>query len=145
MTNSDLIDDDISPSEIDFAREASRLLRAWIPLVRKLPELVNKDDRKRVVPALVLWYTHAAEEEEYSADTPVEGLDALIDELAEAVVPIDAHAELAQARWAIRVAEELVRWRRCLRRSGEGSREMADVTDRLELAIDGARRQMAAM
>jgi hypothetical protein len=86
----------------------------------------------------------ASEDEAYSADPPIEGLDALIDELAEAAVPIDMHAELARARWAVRVAEELVRWRRSLVESGDGSRETADATNRLELAIEGARRQVGS-
>jgi len=118
------------------------LLRRWAFLVRKIPELLDKDDRKRAVPSLVLWYEQVSEDEGYSVDPPIEGLDVLIDELAEAAVPIETHVELAQARWAIRVAEELVRWRRCRGRSGEDSRATADTTDRLELAIEGACRQM---
>ncbi len=141
MTSSELTNNQ-PQSEIDFADEAARLLRDWSALVRRLPQLVSTDDRKRAIAALVSWYADASEDEAYSADPPIEGLDALIDELAEAAVPVDIHAELAQARWAVRVAEELVRWRSSLYESGEGTRETADATNRLELAIEGACRQV---
>lgn len=118
------------------------MLRDWSAQVSELPQLLNTDERKRAAGALVRWYERASEDEEYSADPPIEGLDALIDELAEAAVPIDAHIELAQAQWAVRVAEELVRWRSSLVESGDGTREMADATNRLELAVEVARRQI---
>jgi hypothetical protein len=142
MTSSELINNIRPQSEIDFAGEAARLLRDWSALVRRLPELLSTDDRKRAVGALVSWYVDVSEDEACSADPPIEGLDALIDELAEAAVSVEIHAEIAQARWAVRVAEELVRWRSSLCESGEGTRETADATSRLELAIEGARRQV---
>jgi hypothetical protein len=142
MTSGELINNGQAQSEIDFDGEAARLLRDWSALVRSLPQLLSTDDRKRAVGALVSWYAEVSEDEAYSADPPIEGLDALIDELAEAAVPMYTHAELAQVRWAVRVAEELVRWRSSLVESGEGTRETADATNRLELAIEGARRQV---
>ncbi len=142
MVSSELINNNQPQSEIDFAGEAARLLRDWSALVRRLPQLISTDDRKQAVGTLVSWYADVSEDEANSADPPLEGLDALIDELAEAAVPVEIHAELAQARWAVRVAEELVRWRSSLYESGEGTRETADATNRLELAIEGARRQL---
>jgi hypothetical protein len=142
MTSSELIHNNQPQSEIDFAAEAASLLRDWSALVRRLPQLLGTIDRKRAVGALVSWYADVSEDDAYSADPPIEGLDVLIDELAEAAVPIEIHAELAQARWAVRVAEELVRWRSSLVESGEGTRETADATSRLELAIEGTRRQV---
>jgi hypothetical protein len=142
MTCNELINDSQPQSEIDFVGEAARLLRDWSALVRRLPQLLSVDDRKRAVAALVRWYADVCEDDAYSVHPPIEGLDALVDELAEAAVPVQIHAELAQARWAVRVAEELVRWRSSLYESGEGTRETADATNRLELAIEGARRQV---
>jgi hypothetical protein len=144
MTSRELINNSKVQSEIDFAGEAVQLLRDWSAQVRDLPQLLSTDPRKRAAGALVRWYEEASEDEAYSADPPIEGLDALIDELAEAAVPMDTHAELAQARWAVRVAEELVRLRSSLVESGDGARETADATNRLELAIEGARRQMGS-
>jgi hypothetical protein len=142
MTSNEIIHHNQSQHDIDFAREAARLLGDWSALVQSLPQLISTHVRKRGVSALVEWYERASEEEEYSADPPIEGLDALIDELVEAAVPVEIHAELARARWAVRVAEELVRWRRSLVECGDGTCETADATSRLELAIEGARRQL---
>jgi hypothetical protein len=139
---SELINNSQPQPEIDFAGEAVRLLRDWSASVRDLPELLSTEDRNQAARVLVRWYVDVFEDEAYSADPPIEGLDALIDELAEAAVPIDTHAELAQVRWAVRVAEELVRWRSSLVESGEGARDTADATNRLELAIEGARHQV---
>jgi hypothetical protein len=140
---SELINNSQPQPEIDFAGEAVRLLRDWSVPVRDLPQLLSTEDRNQAARVLVRWYVDVFEDEAYSADPPIEGLDALIDELAEAAVPVDTHAELAQVRWAVRVAEELVRWRSSVVESGEGTRERADATNRLELAIEGALRQVA--
>ena len=142
MTNRELIDSQ-SPSEIDVDDEAVTFLRDWFPLVRVLPQVLITDERNRAVCVLVAWYERVYEQEEYSGQPPLEGLDALVDELTHVIVPPDVHAELARARWAIGVAEELVRWRSCFRRSGEGSPPTGPATDRLELAIEGGRRQLA--
>jgi hypothetical protein len=142
MTSRELVNDSQVQPEIDFAGEAAQLLRDWNALVQSLPQLISRDGRKRAIGSLVRWYERASQDDAYSADPPIEGLDALIDELAEAAVPVEIHAGLAQARWAVWVAEELVRLRRSFVGSGDGTRETADAASRLELAIEGARRQV---
>jgi hypothetical protein len=143
MTSDNLIDTDRLPPEIDFAADAANLLRSWQQLVRALLELIGTDDRKCALWGIVSWYERVFECESYAAEPPIEGLDILIDELVHVNVSFEMHAELARARWAIRVAEELVKWRSCLRTSGAGPPSTGPATDRLELAIEGARRQIA--
>jgi hypothetical protein len=82
------------------------------------------------------------EHEDYALDPPIEGLDTLIDELPSVSVPYNVHVELARGRWAIRVAEELVKWRQCLRTAGTGSLPTGPETTRLEFSIEAARRQI---
>ena len=64
---------------------------------------------------------------------------ALVEELALAAQPIDSLRALADARWAIRVGEELVSWRQCCS-FGQGSSPLGSATNRLELALEEARR-----
>lgn len=128
--------------EIDVGADAVELLRSWHGLVHRLPHLIDIEERRRTTWGLVAWYERVFDDDDYAVDPPIEGLDVLIDELALASVPHDVHAELAQARWAIRVAEELVKWRDCLRRAGLGTSPTGPATDRLELAIEEARRHM---
>jgi len=141
MTVEDLNHERTSPAEIDFGALAARALRSWADLVRATPHLVGDDARTRALWGLVAWYERVFECDDYSVNPPIEGLDVLIDELARASVPYEVHAELARARWAVRVAEELVRWRHCLRADGPGSVPTGPATDRLELAQE-ARRQI---
>ena len=126
---------------VDIDTDAISFLRAWLPLVRELPHLIRRQER---VWDLLAWYEHVVEHEDYEADPPVEGLDALIDELAVPCVPYDVHAELARARWAIRVAEELVRWRHFLHSAGPDSPHTTLAIDRLDLATQEARGQIEA-
>jgi len=142
MTSSDLIVDSGSVPEIDVADMATRLLRDWCKYVRRLPQLMSTVERKRAVRDLVVWYEQVYEQKEFAIDAPIQGLDALVDELSHVAVPLDVHAALARGRWAIRVAEELVKWWSCLHIYGECTPPTGRATDRLELAIEGARRQL---
>lgn len=131
-------------TEIDIDEEATVLLSRWLPIVGALPHLIGAKERETVLRALVAWYERVLATEDYDADPPIEGLDALVDELATVAVAPNDHAELAKGRWAIRVAEELVAWRRCLRDDGAESVPTGPATDRLELAIVGAQRHIAS-
>lgn len=123
----------------DLEGAASVELRAWHHVVRALPHLVGVEDRRTPMRGLVAWYGRVVECDDFATDPPMEGLDALVDELALVTVPFDVHAELARARWAIRVAEELVRWRRL----ADGDSESTKCTaDRLQRAIEEARTHM---
>jgi hypothetical protein len=132
-------------TEIDIDKDASVLLGRWLPIVRAMPKLMGATQHKAAVRALIAWYEHVHSADDYCADPPIEGLDALVDELVDISVPPNDHAELANGRWAVRVAEELVLWRRCLRDDGPESVPIGPATDRLELAISGARRHIAGL
>lgn len=128
--------------EIDPEVEAVSSLRSWHHIVRALPHLVSADGRDGPIRELVAWNERIIADEKCGDGPPIEGLDVLVDDLALVTVPLDVHAELARARWAIRVAEELVQWRRCLRTEGPGSAALARATGRLEDVIEEARQQM---
>jgi hypothetical protein len=125
--------------EIDVDRNASMLICAWRPFVGRLPLLIVGDGRKDAVMALVDWYEHVYQEEGFAAAPPLEGLDALVDHLASTPVDQGVWVELAKARWAVRVAEELASWRRVMSSSGPGP---VSATDRLEEAMHEAGRQI---
>jgi hypothetical protein len=129
--------------DIDIDEEASDLLRCWLPFVRALPQLIGAEQHEAAVRELVAWYQHVSAASDYCGDPPIEGLDALVDELVHVSVPPDEHTELAKGRWAISVAEELASWRRYLRDDDEADLlPTRQATDRLELAIAGARRNI---
>jgi hypothetical protein len=130
-------------AEIDIDEGTSALLGRWLPVVRALPQLIGAEEHMAAVRELVAWYERVFAARDYCADPPIQGLDALVDELAIVAVPPRDHAELAKGRWAIRVAEELVVWRRCLRDDGAKPVAYATATDRLERAIGAARRHIA--
>ncbi len=142
MTCHDLFNDDEPTLDGDLADEAAILLRGWFPAVRILPALITQTDRREAAWGLVVWYQRVFEDPDYAANPPIEGLDALIDELSYFVVASEVHIGLARARWAIRVAEELVDWRKGSDDTGGGG-SMNHATDRLEVAIEGARRQLS--
>jgi hypothetical protein len=132
-------------TEIDFDEEATVLLGRWLPIVGSMPQLIGAEQYGAAVRELVAWYEHVVSAADCCADPPIQGLDALVDELVHVSVPPDDHAELAKCRWAIRVAEELVSWRRCLREDGAESVPSGPATDRLELSIVGARRHITGL
>lgn len=117
-------------------------LRSWASIVSRLPDLIVSEGRRPSVRDLVTWYERVFGEEDYRVDPPIDGLDALTDELAVPSVPYDVHVELARARWAIRVAEQLVRWRICVSHAGQRPSATAVANDRLERAAQEARRQI---
>ncbi len=133
--------------EIDLDEQARSLLRSWHFVVRALPHLVSSSRAAMSVRGLVAWYETVVEIPGFSEEPPLEGLegleglDSLIGELVCSDVPPKVHRELARARRAVGVAEELVRWRKCLRTFGEGSFPTGPATDRLELALEEARRR----
>jgi hypothetical protein len=127
--------------EIDPETEAVSNLRTWHPIVRALPHLISGENRDGPIRELVAWNERVIGDENCGDDPPIEGLDVLVDELALVTVPLDVHAELARARWAVRVAEELVQWRRCLRTEGQGTAALAQATGRLERVVEEARQQ----
>ena len=127
------------PYEVDPEVEATSKLRAWQHLVCALPHLISTDANSETVRELVAWYERVVENDDEAVDPPIEGLDALVDELTLVSVPHNVHVELARARWAIRVAEELVQWRRCLHTEGAGSFALAQAAGRLEGATEAGR------
>lgn len=130
-------------TDIDIDEEACVLLSCWLPIVGALPELIGAKEHVAAIRELVTWYERVFTARDCYAAPPIHGLDALVDELAIVAVAPNDHAELAKGRWAIRVAEELVSWRRCLRDDSAESVPSATATDRLELAIAAARRHIA--
>ena len=136
------LDNHASPNEIDPEAEALAHLLVWEHVVFALPHLITKQDSEGPIRELVGWYDRVVKNGTFVDEPPIEGLDILIDELALVSMPFDVHAELARARWAIRVAEELVQWRTCLSTAGQGSPGLADATNRLERVVEDARNQM---
>jgi hypothetical protein len=132
-------------AEIDIDEEATVLLNRWLPIVAAMPRLIGARQHEAAVRELVGWYEHVFSADNYCADPPTEGLDALVDELVHVSVAPNDHAELANGRWAVRVAEELVLWRRCPRGDGPESVPTGPAIDRLVLAIAGARRHIAGL
>ena len=131
-----------SPGEIDPEAEAVSNLRTWYHVILALPHLASAEGRDEPMRELVAWYVRAVEDANCADGPPIDALDVLIDELASVNVPFDVHSELARARWAIRVAEELVQWRGCLRTDGPGSAPLAEATTRLEQTIEEAASQI---
>ncbi len=131
-------------AEIDIDAKATAALRSWRFLVRALPHLVGGKERRMALLALTYWYGRICRDEDCCESPPIEGLDALIDELALVSVPYNVHAELARARWAVRVAEELVSWRQVLDTSGSGSKPLARATEQLEAILGKAHQHIAA-
>jgi hypothetical protein len=130
-------------AEIDIDEEASTLLGRWFPLVGALPKLIGAKQHKAAVRELIAWYEHVLADDGYCADPPIQGLDALVDELVHVSVSPGEYAELAKGRSAIRVAEELASWRRCFRDHEASSVPIECAADRLAQAIIGARSHFA--
>jgi hypothetical protein len=128
--------------EIDIAAEANEALRTWHRQVREALVILDTPQYSDAIRGLVAWYERVFFDAEFVEPPPIEGLDAVVDELARAAQPLDSLRALAHARWAIRVGEELVSWRQCLRSFGLGSSPLGSATNRLELALEQARRQL---
>lgn len=127
------------PQEIDIAAEAADALRVWLRQVREALVILDTPKNSNAIRGLVAWYERVFFDAKLLEPPPIEGLDAVVDELALAAQPIDALRALADARWAIRVGEELVNWRQCLLSFGPGSSPLGSATNRLELALEEAR------
>jgi len=128
--------------EIDIAEDAADALRAWQRQVRDALIVLDTAKYSEAIRGLCAWYERVFFDGEYAEAPPRAGLDAIVDELALAAQPYDILRALARAHWAIRVAEELSNWRQCLRSSGPESSPLGLATNRLELALDEARRQL---
>jgi hypothetical protein len=128
--------------EIDVAEDAADALRGWHRQVREVLVVLDAPKRSEAIRGLAAWYERVCLDGDYTEAPPREGLDIVVDELALAAQPYDILRALARAHWAIRVAEELSNWRQCLRSSGPGSSPLGLATNRLELALDEARRQL---
>jgi hypothetical protein len=98
-------------------------------------------DHARQVEALVGWHKRVSSDAEFADPPPVGGLDALVDALTGATSD-EAFRWLGLARWAVRVAEELVRVRACSV-SGAPPATARVALSRLELALITAQRQLA--
>ncbi len=131
-------------SEPGVAEEATALLGRWLPIVGAMPQLVGTKQHEAAIRRLVAWYERVFQVADYCADPPIDGLDALVDELVHVSVPADDHAELAKGRWAVRVAEELAFWRRCSRDDGSEPVRGGPARGRLDLAIVEARRHISS-
>ncbi len=131
--------DDQASSESALARSALESLQSWKATVRNIPRWAHQTRRLTALIGIVRWYEQVCDQPDYAEGPSLDGLDALTDELTEARSH-DGSGRLARARWAVRVAEELVNWRAS--RSVPGPPAASRIADsRLELAVTGARRQ----
>ena len=132
-----------APSSDELFREATAALESWRPTVVAVPRWTRTSNRAEPLGDLVSWYERICRDRDYRDPPPVEGLDALVDELASA--PSDgARDHLGLARWAIRVAEELAYWR-TKSRHGADLAPARVAKSRLELALKGASRHAASV
>jgi hypothetical protein len=127
---------------VDLAADAAAALRRWHFVVRAVPYLLSAKGRSLAILGLLFWYKRVLESTSFADDPAPEGIDALVDELASASTPFEVHRELARARWAIRVAEELVHWRRALATDGPTSLAIQRATDALERVLEEAYAQV---
>ncbi len=133
--------DDVPTSE-QLSREATAALEGWRPTVVAIPRWTRGVNRAQPLADLVRWYERICRDPDCLDPPPIEGLDALVDELAGA--PSDgAREHLGVARWAMRVAEELVHWRAKSRHGADGAPARV-AKSRLELALRSARRHAAS-
>jgi len=112
-------------------------IQRWRRIVIPLPLTAQSEDQETKLRGLVAWYERVCGDDRYSSAAPVEGIEAL---LAIALGSTLHDLFVSMAREAIRVAEELVRYRQLMRDSGRAdprSREIARA--RLELSISTAR------
>lgn len=99
--------------ELDIAADAAHALRVWLRQVREALVILDTPKYSDAIRGLVSWYERVFFDAEFVEPPPIAGLDAVVDELALAAQPIASLRALADARWAIRVGEELVSWRQC--------------------------------
>jgi hypothetical protein len=131
----------LEPTEAEVVEEAMALLGAWRRYLIAASHWAGDTSRAQGLATLDHWYEQVYADPTWAGTAPVEGIDALADELAGAASD-GARDDLAHARWAVRVAEELVHWRRVT----AADRSLAPgriAVSRLELALRGARRYAA--
>lgn len=107
------LDGDGGLAQLDDARldhEVVLTLDASRPSVDAAIELASTPPRATRLRELASWYGRVVERPSTSEPPPLEGLDALADELTTATDQ-QRLMRLAAARWAVRLAEELVRLR----------------------------------
>lgn len=121
--------------------EAAAALREWTPFVDGMADWAGRDEHRAPIRGLIDWYVEVWSDEEWSEPPPMDGLDALADELS-ATTQGDRFARLGLARWAVRVAEELVRLRAAVGRRAAPATVLV-AGSRLELALGAAGRRLA--
>ena len=126
-------------SESILEHEGAEALEAWRAEVLEIPRWAQGAGRSIALEELVRWYERICTELACADQAPLDGLDALTDELTEASSQ-NATERLARARWAVRVAEELAHWRACRIDGGAPARARV-ASSRLELALKGTRPQ----
>jgi hypothetical protein len=102
--------DSTTEVEAAVALGAEGTIQGWRPLVAGLSQWAQRSARRAPLEDLTRWYERASGDSSFAEDPPLEGLDALTDELTEPRI-YDGLWYMAGARWAIRVCEELVHWR----------------------------------
>ena len=113
-------------------RMAVAAMERWRLSVRSLPTLSSEHESP--LGGLVAWYERVCVDERYAIPPPVEGMDALF--VIEQERSAAAARGLVVARWAVRVAEELVLCRQ-MANEGNATPEGMGLT-RLELALHAA-------
>jgi hypothetical protein len=126
-------------ADVEVAREAARALEEWRQLVVALPGRTQAVERAEALEELVAWYDRIRADPTCADAPPVSGLDALSDELT-SPHSYEELGLLAPARWAIRVCEELARWR-LYRTDGSAPATVRVAGSRLDLALMRARQQ----
>jgi hypothetical protein len=105
--------DHVRRSLLRLTDDATHSLRCWQRYVKRFGGLLEQESA--AVAGLAEWYNSAANDPKFAQPAPQDGIDALVDALASASLPYDSLVGLSEARWAIRVAEELVATRARLR------------------------------
>ena len=142
MSVKDFSYDEDSARALDIAADAADALRCWHFVVRAVLYLVGAKGRSLAILGLLFWYKRVLESTIFADDPAPEAIDALVDELVSASTPFQVQRELARARWAIRVAEELVHWRQVSAADGPDSPALQRATDSLECVLEEARAQV---
>jgi hypothetical protein len=132
--------DSTTEVEAAVALGAEGTIQGWRPLVAGLSQWAQRSARRAPLEDLTRRYERASGDSSFAEDPPLEGLDALTDELTEPRI-YDGLWYMAGARWAIRVCEELVHWR-AVRADKDAPATVRVAINRLELALTAARRHL---
>jgi len=111
-------------------------IQRWRPVVRSLPLTAQSEVQQRKFRGLVAWYERVCADDVYSSAAPGEGMEALLT-MSLGSSPHDLFVSIA--RDALRVAEELVRYRQLITDSEHADPRSRDIARaRLELSISTA-------